>query len=242
MDAARPADGAQAARPSSSARPRRRAGSAPSRWVPGGRSRRSAMAMRRLAAPGLPRDAERLARADVQVDAPHGGHAAAGVAVGHVQVADRQDGIGGTHRSTEGSSAHRPVGRRGSRMRSSARPNEGEGQHHGDDAQPRRPVVPPGVERDGAAGQRALQHLAPRGLERVAEAEEGQRRLGQDRSGTVRMALARMSGPVCGSTWRVTRCQPPAPSARSARRRGVPSPRAPGPAGAGCCRPSSSPR
>ena len=79
--------------------------------------------------------------------------------------------------------AHRDPGwstRRGSRIRSSARPTRVKAITTRHDAQARGPVVPPGAERDRAAGQRALEHLPPRRLEGVAEAEEGQRRLGQD--------------------------------------------------------------
>ena len=84
------------------------------------------------------------------------------------------------------------------------------------DAETGREVPPPRTERDGGVVERVLEHHTPRDAQRVAETEERERALGEDRDGTVNVRLAKISGITLGRMCREMRCQCPAPSARRA--------------------------
>ena len=137
----RPAHGAQPARASSSARPRRRA--APIR-SPSCREARAAAApwpCVDFPQPRLPGHAERLAGGDVERSrrAPP-----APVRTTDYVTSGRRSR---SRTSSTAGRAHRPSSR-GVEDPFERPADQGERQHHADDAQARRQVVPPGVERD----------------------------------------------------------------------------------------------
>ena len=136
---------------------------------PGGSRRSTAAAIVDLPQPDSPASPTVSPAPSVEVDAADRRHVDVAGAVRHAQVA-----------SSSTARHHVRSRSRGSRISSSARPHIVNASTTSDDPDAGGQVVPPGAAGDRAGLVRLLEHLAPRRRLRVAEAEERQRRLGED--------------------------------------------------------------